>query len=326
MIETALAYLKKGYSVIPVDENKQPLCDWKDYQETPMSEEQARRLFKKAWGIGLICSNNIEVIDFDLKYDLTGEIWYKFMAEVPLELKKRLLVNKTMNGGFHVIYKCDKTEPNHQLARRETTVHEKHETYLKNFLNPKTQEKALRVALQDKIRVLIETRGGVDGIGGGYILIPPSEGYERVAGKGLYKISVEDRDYLHNLARSFDDYVILKSEFTPNKPAVKGEEKDDPFQDFNNRMNILDMIVQYGWSIVSENASTARVKRPGDTKSSSSGLVNKVSNRLTVFSTSHVLYNDGKGCSPSVIFKEIECEGNGKEAYKRLINLGYGKK
>ena len=322
MIKVALAFLKAGYSVIPVDENKQPLCDWQKYQSKGMTEAEATRLFKKAWGIALICSNGLEVLDFDLKYDLTGDMWYKFMQQVPEDLRKRLLINKTMNGGYHVIYKCDKTEGNIKLAQRPSTPEEKHVTYLRNYLKDTTRDKALKIAMQDKVRVLIETRGGVNGVGGGYIVVPPSGGYERVEGKGIYKITPEERDFLHNLAKSFDTYSEIKSEFIPKKSENTSD--NDPFTDFNSRTDMLELMLSYGWTVVNENPSVARVKRPGDTKSKSSGLVNKRSNILKVFSTSHVLYNGDKGCSCAGVFIELECDGDKKLAYKKLVDMGYG--
>ena len=89
MIEIALKFLKAGYSVIPVDSEKQPLCNWTKYQTTRMTEKEARYWFKDAWGIALICYNQLEVLDFDLKYDLTERLWYEFMEQVPEELKEK---------------------------------------------------------------------------------------------------------------------------------------------------------------------------------------------------------------------------------------------
>lgn len=324
MIEIALKFLEKGFSVIPVDENKQPLCDWSKYQKKPMSNFEAKKLFRNAWGIALICYNQLEVLDFDLKYDLTGRLWYEYMEQVPQELRSKLLVNKTMNGGYHILYLCDKTENNLKLAQRASTAEEKHVTYLRNYLNDSTREKSLKIASQDLIRVLIETRGGKDGVGGGYVLIPPTEGYERVEGK-LGKITPEERDFLHNLAKSFDTYTDLRASNLKRPDANKYKEKiDNPFDDYNNKTDILDLMTGYGWTVVGETNSLLRLKRPGDTKSKSSAAIFKNNNIIKVFSTSHVLYNGDTGCSPSKVFIELECNGDTKLAYKQLVNLGYG--
>ena len=230
-----------------------------------------------------------------------------------------------MNGGYHILYKCSKTEGNKKLAQRASTPDEKHDTYLRNYLNPDTKEKALDIARQDKIRVLIETRGGVDGVGGGYVLVPPSKGYERVSGAGLFEITPEERDFLHSLAESFDTYVLIKNEFTNKKSVNRDKDLTNPFDAFNEEVDMLTLMTGYGWIVTNETSSIARLKRPGDTKSSSSGILNKASNVLKVFSTSHVLYNGSTGVSPSNVFIILECNGDKKEAYKKLLDMGYGK-
>lgn len=325
MIKVALSFLRAGYSVIPVDENKQPLCNWTKYQSTKMTEVEANRLFKNAWGIGLICYDQLEVIDFDLKYDLTERLWYEFMEQVPEYLKEKLLVNKTMNGGYHILYKCSETQSNQKLAQRPSTAEERHITYLEEYLNPDNREKALDIARQDKVRVLIETRGGVDGVGGGYVLAPPTPGYERVQGKGLFEITPAERQLLFNLAKSFDTYEEIKNEFTNKKSVNHEHDRDNPFDDFDERVDMVQLMTGYGWTVASETPSIVRLKRPGGTKSSSSGILNKASNILKVFSTSHVLYNGDNGVNPSNVFTILECNGDRKEAYKKLLDMGYGK-
>lgn len=327
MVKTALKFLEAGYSVIPVDEHKQPLCNWTKYQSTRMAAKDANYWFKDAWGIAIICYDQLEVIDFDLKYDITDRLWYEYKSQIPQELKDKLLVNKTMNGGYHILYKCSVTEGNKKLAQRASTTEEKHITYLKEYLDPDNREKALDIARQDKVRVLIETRGGVDGVGGGYVLAPPSPGYKRVHGKGIFEITPEERAFLHNLAKSFDTYEEIKNEFT-NKAVINRDHKFDetsPFDDFDSRVDMVNLMTSYGWTVASETSSIVRLKRPGGTKASSSGILNKGSNILKVFSTSHVLYNGDTGVNPSTVFTILECNGDKKEAYKKLIEMGYGK-
>ena len=325
MIKIALKFLKAGYSVIPVDSEKQPLCNWTKYQTVPMTESEANRMFRNSWGIALICYDQLEVLDFDLKYDLTERLWYEYMEQVPEKLKEKLLVHKTMNGGYHILYKCSETQGNQKLAQRASTTAEQHITYLEEYINPNNRSKALDIAKQDKVRVLIETRGGVDGVGGGYVLVPPSKGYERVQGEGIFTITPKERTFLLNLARSFDSYEEIKNEFTNKKSAKHVPDATSPFSDFDERVDMVGLMTNYGWTVTSETASIARLKRPGGTKASSSAILNKSRNVIKVFSTSHVLYNGDKGVNPSIVFTILECNGDKKEAYKKLLEMGYGK-
>jgi len=58
------------------------------------------------YGIGLVCgaiSNNVEAIDIDLKYDLTGTLFERYKSiinDIDKELLKKLVVQKTMSNGY----------------------------------------------------------------------------------------------------------------------------------------------------------------------------------------------------------------------------------
>lgn len=114
----------EGLQFMPVTAKKMPIV--KGWQT----------VFKKhnldnSEGVGLVCgklSGNIEVIDIDSKYDLTGKLFdnYKrLINEVEPNLLRKLVVQKTQGGGYHFIYRCEKIEGNLKLASRPTTDAEK---------------------------------------------------------------------------------------------------------------------------------------------------------------------------------------------------------
>jgi len=101
MLSHALAYLKKGKSVIPVGKNKRPLIKWEEFQKRLPTEAEVRswwKMFPEA-NIGIVTGkvSNILVVDVDKK---SGGI----------ETVKGLalgatLTAKTGGGGLHYYYK-----------------------------------------------------------------------------------------------------------------------------------------------------------------------------------------------------------------------------
>ena len=88
VLEWALFYLEKGFSVIPIAyRDKRPLIKWKEYQSRRPSREEVEKWFKgkQKINIGIVCgrvSGNLVVLDFDNK-----EVFKKFLSSLPPELK-----------------------------------------------------------------------------------------------------------------------------------------------------------------------------------------------------------------------------------------------
>src|SRR5690606_5045467 len=144
---------------------KQPaISRWGVFQITAMTNEEVEKYFKDCWGIALLCGGKWRVVglDFDLKYDLTGTLFNRFKKELPKELLKKMYVQTTMNKGYHFVFRAPNTRlrGNQKLASRATTPYERDETYRDAFDDPKTRDKATKIAHGDKSRVLIETRSG----------------------------------------------------------------------------------------------------------------------------------------------------------------------
>jgi hypothetical protein len=162
MISSARDLIARSLSVIPTDDLKRPMVpSWTKHQQRPMTEEEVVSFFgKEAKGIAIICgkvSNNVEVIDIDLKYDITGILYDRYVELIKESIPgtfEKLLIVRTVSGGYHFYYRCATIGGNKALAKR-----------------PATREELAKDP-QIKAKVLIETRGE-----GGYIVAPPTRGY-----------------------------------------------------------------------------------------------------------------------------------------------------
>lgn len=316
-IEIAKSYSKAGFSVIPINQDKNPaIRSWQEFQNRPMTEQECEEHFKRCHGFALLggTQKNITFLDFDLKYSLTSDFFDRYKALIPNELLSKMYVQKTRNNGFHFAFMCDKVENNQKLASRYTTPFEKHETYLESFNNPKTRDKALRIASLDSVKVLIETRGN-----GGYCLMSPTKGYEHVYGK-IQKISVEEYDLLLDSARSLSEVIEIKRDIKVDKYK---EWKLSPFSDFNERFDTLSFLEENGWEIVGNSGKSTRLKRAGNPSSKSSALFDNDSRMLNCFSTSTLLETN-RGYTPTDLFALFECDNDLSVAFKRIIDMGYG--
>lgn len=322
LIKIASKYSKNGYSVIPVGTNKIPtISGWRQYQERPMSQEEVKNYFKHASGMALLMGTEkaLYCIDIDLKYDLSGDIYQRFLEEIPISLQRKLYIQQTQSGGYHLIFKCPYIkEGNLKLACRFTTADEKHQSYMEAYNNPLTKNKALKIADNDSSRVIFETRGY-----GGYILMNPTPGYTKVSGNKFNEISLEDYKYLLDTARSFNE-INKKPRADSRQNANSDIWEISPFTDYNQRGDGLFLLQQHGWTEVNRGRSEVRLKRPG--KSSASSAIYSTDNKiLSVFSTS-TSFDNTRGYTNSDIFIHLECNDDIGVAYQKLIELGYGKR
>lgn len=321
-VDIAKSYVKAGYSVIPVSISKMPtIRAWTQYQEKPMTEEECEKHFKDAFGIALICggTHGTTCIDVDLKYDLSGDIFERYKQKVPPKILKKMYVQETQSGGYHMIFNCpDIIEGNQKLASRFTTADEKHQTYIEHFENPVTKDKALKIASNDVSRVIFETRGT-----GGYCLIAPTKGYKKIYGK-ISTITLEEYHILLETAREFDELrKIIKRDSSLN--AYSDKWKLSPFEDYNERGDVLRLLEANGWTTVGRTSGrNIRFKRPGKS-STSSALFDTTTKIFNCFSTSTSLDNT-KGYNPSGLFIHYECNDDTGFAYKKLIEEGFGLK
>jgi hypothetical protein len=308
LLIAAYEYISNGICVIPTNENKIPCIEWKKYQDQTITIEEAEEGFEKPYAktLSVVCgksSKNLEVIDIDTKYDLTGDLFANYMQDITdndPELAKSLLIIQTKSGGYHVYYFCDKIEGNQKLAQRPSSDEEVK-------LNP-----------GDKIKVLIETRGQ-----GGYVVAPPSLGYKKVTGDKIPVITPEQRDILLELARLYNEVIE-----PPKREYIAANTTKEffttPWDDYNSRGDIIGLLMKHGWSKVKETAARDYYRRPGKSKGIS-GDYHKKLNLFKVFTTSSE-FEVGHAYTHYGVFKILECGGDSSKAAKRLLELGYGEK
>lgn len=314
----------EGLQFIPVNAMKQPIV--KDWQNSTRKYDLSNCV-----AVGLVCgkpSGNIEVIDIDQKYSLDGKLFdnYKrLIHEIDPTLLQKIVVQKTKNGGYHFIYRCATIGGNTKLANRLTTEQEREDTYCKTLeaelIRGKDEQEAKKIAskakLNDKVRVLIETRGI-----GGQIVCFPSVGYEFIYGDfyGISEITEEQREVLHNIARQFNQSVEEYAPPTKIKTKVKGL---SAFEDYNMRADVVGLLESHGWRVVSKKGSRTIFLRPGQTTSLSSGNYDSDTRWFSVFTTS-TEFEPEKAYLPYAVFAMLECNRDFAEASKKLYDLGYG--
>lgn len=302
----AQKYISAGLSVIVTDQNKRSLFPWKKYQTDIISLEDLERQLghDKACGLAIICgavSGRLEVVDVDLKNDITGTLWSRlFDAITDAGLTKLLKIGKTKSGGYHLYYRCEAIEGNQKLALRPATGEE-----LKD--NP-----------QLKQVVIIETRGEA-----GYVIAAPTEGYEFLSGS-LTVLTIDQRECLLEICRSFNE--VFEQPVMPTK--LKPDSKAfglSPFEDYNKRGDVVGLLISHGWSVVNKKGDKTVFKRPGKTDSKSSGDFNHELNWFSVFTTNSP-FQPNRAYLPYAVFAILECEGDFKEASRRLLDMGFGEK
>ena len=314
----------EGLQFIPVNAMKQPLV--KDWQNSTEQHDLSNCI-----AVGLVCgkpSGNLEVIDIDQKYSLDGKLFENYkrlIHEIDPNLLVKLVVQKTKNGGYHFIYRCSSIGGNTKLANRQTTDAEKEETYQKVYeaevTKGKDHAKATEIAqkskINDKVRVLIETRGL-----GGQIVCNPSVGYQLIHGDyySICEITPEERETLFSVARQFNEVI---DEYIAPKTSIKKVKGLSSFDDYNNRGDVIGLLESNGWKVVKRQGAKTIFLRPGQVSSQTSGNYDENKKWFSVFTTSSE-FEPEKAYLPYAVFAILECNGDFSEASKRLYEMGYG--
>ena len=317
----------EGLQFIPVNDKKIPQV--KNWQTAVTKYD-----LSNCWGVGLVCgtpSGNVEVIDIDQKYSLDGKLFEQYKMAVNAiqpTLLKKLVVQKTKNGGYHFIYRCAKIEGNIKLANRPTTDAERTDTYNKTYeaqvISGKDDAEAIRVAKKakenDSVRVLLETRGI-----GGQIVIAPSPGYEVIYGDiySITEITIEERETLHSIARQFNS--VFEEVVIPRNTKIEKTKGLSPFDDYNERGDVVAHLQSHGWRVVGNKGNKTLLLRPGQTSAQTSGNYDHEKNWFSVFTTSSE-FEPQKAYLPYAVFAKLECNDDFPEAAKRLLDMGYGEK
>ncbi len=290
--------LDKGISSIPVNSDKKPLVAWKEFQNRLPSQDECKKWGSmKKEGVAVICgavSGNLEVIDIDNKNGIATEIFEDICKQITnnrIDLFDKLVIEKSIRNGYHLIYRCDKIEGSRKLARQKNE--------------------------EGEVFADIETRGE-----GSYCVVYPTPGYERIQKNVLKveKITVEERDFLFELCLMFNKYVEEKPTFTNFKQAFS-EKSGDRIGDFyNERNDFIDILKKHDWTIEKEESDKIHFRRPGKNKGNSATFLFEP-RLFYVFSSNAYPFEEQKSYSPFAVYTLLECNGDFNESPKKLAEL-----
>lgn len=295
----ALSYLKSGLSTIATNSTKQSIGAWKKYQKQLPTESEILSNFSHPYakGLAIICgqvSGNLEVIDVDCKYGIDFSEYKKLIQQESHELYDKLLIIQTVSKGYHIYYRCETIEGNQKLAERPATDDEL-------FQNPNAKQ-----------CVLIETRGE-----GGYVIAPPTDGYANIHGSSIPILTINERDTLLSLARSFNQIIEQI-----NQPIIPhNNDRLTVWDDYNKRGDVITLLEKHGWRVTKTDADKSYLIRPGATTSTHSAVLFNDSRIFYPHTTSTTFQN--KGYNPFGVYTHLECNGDYKKAVRQLSEI-YG--
>lgn len=301
IITAASDFINSGISIIPVVMPlKKPATEWKKYQYERIdikSFEQLAYPLNGTGGIAIVCgqvSGNLEVIDIDNKLGTAREILQRFYSDPYFkELVKSgiLVIERTINGGYHIYYRCSVIAGNLKLAR---------------------------ASLEGKIETVVETRGE-----GGYVVSAPTAGYKVTSGSlsSIGTITPDDRDYLFSLCRMENTYF---GNYTVEKPKKStGNRAGDLFNASSEASNIItDLLTECGYKYMYSRGDSQFWRRPGKTNKSISCCYN--GQTLYVWSTNCLPFESERGYSNFQIFAYLKHDKNFSAAAKELVTIGFG--
>ena len=307
MTDTAIQYVNCGLSVVPIGNDKKPTVSWKAFQShRPATSELTKWWANRNLSIGIICgqiSGNLEVIDFDEKYNIDPKsIFERWRELVELELPglvDTLVMQSTMNKGYHLLYRCNVIQGNQKLAQRDAT------------------EEEMKKEPDVTILTLIETRGER-----GYFLCYPSKDYSVFNGSltAVPEITESQREIFLSCARALNQYVAPQAIVAPKHSTSSGNRPGDAYIAKGDHKLLLQ---KHGWHSVSENATQELWRRPGKTDGVSASYL-KEKELFYVFSSNAGPLDSERAYNKFSLYTFLEADGDFGKAAKQLAADGYG--
>jgi hypothetical protein len=287
-----------GLTLIPLNGKIPAVKEWQ--KRRGQSEEDIKSWIHSGYNVGLLCgsgSNGIEVLDVDSKFQLAGDNimkrWADIVNEQDRDLLSKLLVTRTISGGYHVIYRCAEVpiEGNRKLAMRPPTAGE-------------TGQKSV---------CLIETRGE-----GGQI-----RAYEPIRGSygDIPTITEEERDIIIDSACSMNELIMPTREHRERLESVGLSPMDAYDQECDSSV-ILALLEEYGWSIHADKGDKWELTRPGKTRGISATLDFHPGMFWTWSGAGQ--FDENKGYTYAGVYTQLVHNGDAVEATKALAKEGYG--
>ena len=244
-----------GYSLIVSDHEKTPIGKWTKLQQTPLTKEEfeIRYNWTEVHYVGLVTGyNGFECIDVDLKVFATlkeqNDFWNEFLQLLKDNIDDfdlKFTIYKTINQGYHILYKTKVVEGNKKIAR-----------------------------LKGHTEAVIESRGK-----GGYCVVYTNN-ITDLTYLDVKHISDKDREILWTICKM---YNWTGDEDIKQDVSDKYESTLSPWKDYNERVSIWD-IISDDFKIVSKTQNQDIIKRNGGT-SPHSGYIYRDSGCMYLFST-----------------------------------------
>lgn len=286
--------LRAGLSVIPITmPSKRPtIKGWEPYQQRiPDVGELAYN-----GAIALICgkvSGNVECFDIDTKHDTEGTLIARLeeaFGDFWEEIQNNVVIQRTVSGGMHFIYRCSEISGNQKLARNA------------------------------KGEVVLETRGE-----GGYIVVAPTPGYEILSGdiQNIPEISPRQRLRLFECAAMLNEYFTEKKVPTSKKVQTAAQGLK-PWDAYNEGTDVADLLNKHGWTFVKTHGKVEFWKRPGSTDSAWSASWHTEKGTLYVYTSSAPPLEASHAYTPYALFTFFEHNGDFSASAKDLLKQGFG--
>ena len=281
------------FSLIAVNDNKKPNHLWKSCQTEKMSWSDLEVELLKVSNFGIVTGfEDLECIDIDLKVFSTAKEQKEFFEEYIgylkdniLDFEKKIVVYKTKNAGYHLLYKSKRVQGNLKLAK-----------------------------LKGHTEAVIETRGV-----GGYIFAYPENKASNLSYFNIQYISDDDRDVIMSFSKMYNHIEAIPEIPKKEKNATFGDVK--PWDDYNEKTNIFD-IIGSDFSIVGNHNKKYVIKRNG-AQSPHSGYIFKDTGFMYLFSTG-TIYPHEKLITPFLAYSYKYHNGNLSEATKEIYKNGFG--
>lgn len=298
--EILARYKKAGLSPIPILNSilKSPIIsEWNPFRERIATDEEIAAWIEQTKYFAIVAgkiSGNLEILDFDEKHR-TGVLkqWSALLSTEVKQEAKTLPMQRTINGGYHLFYRCSEIKGNSKLAR---------------------------IKKGDDIKTIIETRGE-----GGYALVPPSLGYTVMRGDlfSIPFISPEIREELWSAARQLDEMPEEKNIPPPHYSTPAGNGKT-PWEEFTARVDWSEILV--GWKKIKTDAKGKTFWRRPDKEYGISGTTNYAGLDLFHnFSTNAPPFSE-KSYNKFTVYALLNHEGNARQAASTLYKKGFGKR
>lgn len=299
--------IKDGYSVTPLDDKKPVLLGW---QNLHLLEHDIERITSDGYVVNTTADNktytkpinswglktgynNVEVIDIDLKVFSSLQEqneWFEefisFCEDNIEDFKEKIIIQKTQNKGYHLIYRCEEIQGNTKIAK-----------------------------LQGHTEALIESRGK-----NGQIVLYGNLLNDKVY-SDIQEISIEERFILWSICKTYDykedikepEYIKTVKEYTGNSIT--------PWDDYNQKTSIFD-VVGSDFKIVRQLKDKYIIKRHG-ANSPHSGYIYNNSGCMYLFSTA-TQYPAEELITPFKAYTFKYHNGDYKDATRELYKLGFG--